>query len=91
MNKQQEQLLAEIESMSFEEARNKLASGAYGDIGSPNYNLCVSWLSLKEASLRDEHASAAARWARHAAYAAYAAAIIAAISSIITIVYMNKP
>lgn len=86
MNKHEKDIISKIESMSFEQIRDELASGSFGDIGSPNYNLCLSWLSLKEASLRDSNTAQAARWARHAAYAAYTAAIIATISIITTII-----
>jgi len=75
-----------IDSMSLEDARKELASGTFGDFDSPNYNFCLSRLSLKEASIRDANASEAAKWARHAAYAAYWAAILAGITIIVTII-----
>ena len=80
-------MINRLESMPFEEAREKILKGDLGSqLGSPNHDLFLSWLSLKESKLRDERESRTLRWARHAAYAAYAAAIIAAISIIITII-----
>jgi len=80
-------MVERLESMTMEQARTALASKEFGDIGSPTYTFCVSWVSAKEANLRDSNARSAAFWARQAAYAAYAAAVIAAISIIITIIF----
>lgn len=80
-------LINRLESMPFDEAREKILKGDLGSqIDSPNHKLFLSWLEFKESELRDERESKTLRWARHAAYAAYAAAIIAAISIIITII-----
>jgi len=39
--------------MPIEQARLEIASGAFGDIGSPNHTFASSWLSGKEASIRE--------------------------------------
>jgi hypothetical protein len=79
-------LIERLEAMPFEKAREAILKQETGcKIGSPDHDLSLSWLSLKDAELRDAREESTQRWARHAAYAAYAAAIIAAISIIITI------
>lgn len=79
-------LIARLESMPFEEARSKILTRQLGnDIDSPNHQFCLSWLREKEAGFRERRESETLVWARHAACAAYAAAIIAAISIAITI------
>lgn len=86
MNKHEKEMTDRLDSMPIEEARKRLASGTFGDIASPDYNFCFSWLSVKEASLRDANASDAVRWAQKATYAAYIAAILAFLSIITTII-----
>ena len=54
-------------------------------IGSPNHQIFLSWLSLKESKFCEDRELKILCWARHAAYGAYAAAIIADISIVITI------
>lgn len=85
MNIHKKEIIDRLDSLPLEQARKELASGTFGDIDSPNYNFCYSWLSVKEAALRDANAKEAARWARYAAYAAYTAAILAAISIIVSV------
>jgi hypothetical protein len=83
-----ENLIESLESMPFEEARSKILKEEMGNqIGSPNHQICLSWLSLKESKLSENRGAETVRWARHAAYAAYAAAIMAAISIVITIIF----
>ena len=86
MNIRKKEMIGRLDSMSLEQARKELASGTFGDIDSPNYNFCFSWLSVKEATLRDTNAKNAERWARRAAYAAYLAVILTTISIIVTVV-----
>jgi hypothetical protein len=79
-------LIERLESMPFEEARSKILREEMGNqIGSPNHQICLSWLSLKESKFCEDRELKTLCWARHAAYGAYAAAIIAAISIVITI------
>jgi len=84
-NRNEQDMVARLQTMSLEDARKALAEKQFGDVGSPNHEFCSSWLSVKESEVRDERDSKTLRWARHAAYAAYIAAIMAAISIAITI------
>jgi hypothetical protein len=43
----------QIDSMTIEQARIKIASGSFGGIGSPAHAFASSWLSAREANLRD--------------------------------------
>ncbi len=36
------------------EARSKIFSGEYGDIGSPNYLTAIAWLNSKESQAREK-------------------------------------
>lgn len=42
-----------LDALSIEDARIEIASGAFGDIGSPNHAVASALLAAKEASLRD--------------------------------------
>jgi hypothetical protein len=53
MEKYQKDIADQIDSMSIKQARIKIASGLFGGIGSPAHAFAVSWLSAKEANLRD--------------------------------------
>lgn len=53
MHKWQREIVNKLETMPIQTARLEIASGAFGDIGSPNHALASAWLSAKEASLRD--------------------------------------
>jgi len=78
--------IALLESMPFEEARRKILHRELGNhFDSTKHQLCLSWLRHEEERRRDLRESSTLRWARHAAYAAYTAAAIAFISMIITI------
>ena len=52
MQKYQKDIADQIDSMPIEQARVKIASGFFGDIGSQSYAFASSWLSAKEANLR---------------------------------------
>lgn len=53
MEKYQKDIADQIDSMPIEQARVKIASGLFGGIGSPAHAFASSWLSAKEANLRD--------------------------------------
>lgn len=80
-----ERIIKQLESMSFEEARNKILLGELGyDLNSLSHNFCLNWLLHKESQIRDDReraflskASSQIRWARLAAILATIAAIIA--------------
>ena len=96
-----------LESMPFEEARNKILRTELGyDLDSPGHIFCLSWLESKEASLRDDCeettlsiakddnriASDALETARRNERWAMYAAIIAIVAAIIaTMAYMKSP
>ena len=48
-------IIKQLESMPFEETRNKILLGELGfDFGSCSHNFCLSWLLNKESQIRDE-------------------------------------
>ena len=53
MEKYQKDIADQIDSMSIKQARIKIASGLFGGIGSPAHAFASSWLSAREANLRD--------------------------------------
>ena len=53
MEKYQKEIADQIDSMSIEQARMKIASGYFGGIGSLAHAFASSWLSAKEANRRD--------------------------------------
>lgn len=53
MNRSDKKIADRIDAMSVEQARQEIASGAFGAIGSPNHRFALSWLSTREAALRD--------------------------------------
>lgn len=53
MEKYQKDIADQIDSMPIEQARVEIASGFFGSIGSPAHAFASSWLSAKEANLRD--------------------------------------
>ncbi len=53
MEKYQKDIADQIDSIPIEQARVKIASGFFGGIGSPAHAFASSWLSAKEANLRD--------------------------------------
>jgi hypothetical protein len=53
MRRNQQEIAARIDAMPIEQARLEIASGTFGDIGSPNQLFAASWLSAKEKNLRD--------------------------------------
>lgn len=64
MNRHQKEMVNRLEAMSIEQARREIASGSFGDIGSPNHAFASSWLSVKEATLRDAREAKTASLAR---------------------------
>jgi len=53
MRRHEKEIADRIDAMSVKQARLEIASGAFGDIGSPNHAFATSWLSTKEENLRD--------------------------------------
>jgi hypothetical protein len=77
-------LIEQLESMPFEIARSKILKGEMNNqIGSVNHEICLSWLSLKDAEIKECRDKRTLYWARNAAYAAYTATILSLISIIV--------
>jgi len=53
MKNYQKDIAEQIDSMPVKEARMKIASGDFGDIGSPKHAFASSWLSAKEENLKN--------------------------------------
>jgi len=53
MYKSQKEMIKTLESIPLDQARLEIATGKYGDIGSPNHIAYSSWLKAKQTSLRD--------------------------------------
>lgn len=53
MEKYQQEIADQIDSMTIEQARMKVAAGLFGGIGSLAHAFAASWLSTREANLRD--------------------------------------
>ena len=51
MNRSEQEMIDRLESMPLSEARRAIATGLFGDIGSPNHAFCTSWLQAKDAEL----------------------------------------
>jgi len=64
MKKYQKGIADQIDSMPIEQARIKIASGFFGDIGSPAHIFASSWLSAKEANLRDAREAKMKPWGK---------------------------
>lgn len=47
--------IEEIEKMSLDEARDAITNRQYGDINSPNYNIAMHCLKMKQDALQDKH------------------------------------
>ena len=54
MRRNEKDIAERIDSMSIEKARIEIASGIFGDIGSPNHRFAESWLSAREKNLNDK-------------------------------------
>ena len=54
MKRHEEDIVDRIDAMSIEQARIEIASGTFGDIGSPNHKFADAWLSAKEKNLQNE-------------------------------------
>jgi hypothetical protein len=53
MRRHEKEMADRLDAMSVEQARREIASGAFGDIGSPNHTFAASLLSARETSLRE--------------------------------------
>ena len=76
-------MIERLEAMPLEQARRAIASGSFGDVGSPNHDFCLSWLSAKESAIREEREEESLYISRKALRNSIWATIIAAIALII--------
>jgi len=81
MNNYDKSLVTQLEDMPFNEARDKIATGKLGAIGSPQHAFCSSWLGAKEAALRDTREEETLRIAHKANKMAVFAIILGTISA----------
>jgi len=87
-------MIERLESMPLEEARRAIATGAFGDIGSPNHDICKSWLQARDTALqhsRDSEVLGLSRDALHNSKLATRIAIIALILSVIVFALQFVP
>ena len=77
MNNAQKEMIVLLEAMPLEEARQQIATGKFGDVGSPNHAFCLSWLTAKEATRSDALASEANRLSKWALWVSVFALLIA--------------
>ena len=83
MNNAQREMIERLESMPLEQARRALASGSFGDVGSPNHDFCLSWLSAKESAVREAREEESLSVSRKALRNSIGATIIATFAMII--------
>ena len=84
---QDEELIKRLESMPFEEAREKILKRQLGNtLDSPNHRLCLSWLQCKESKLRDDREDETLSIARKALRSSKAATWIATSAIILSII-----
>ena len=57
MNESDKRFIAQLETMTLEQARRELASGTFCRVGSGNHTFASSWLAVKEAEERDKRDS----------------------------------
>jgi len=86
MNKHEKDMKDRLEAMPLEQARTEITTGAFATIGSPNHEFDLSWLSDKEAELRDARDTEALAIARSADLSAKEALRVAKQEKIIAII-----
>ena len=60
------QMIERLESMPLEDARRAISTGVFGDIGSPNHDICMSWLQAQDITLQHSRESEALGLSRDA-------------------------
>jgi len=55
-----------LEAMPLEEARGAIATGKFGEVGSPNHTICMSWFQAQDMALQHSRESEALRISRDA-------------------------
>ena len=86
LNESDKKVIAQLEAMTLEQARKKLASGDFGKQGSGNHDFASSWLSVKEAEERDKRSERSETISLKALRTSTWANIIAIIAIILSII-----
>ena len=79
-------MIERLESMSLDEARRAIATGQFGDIGSPNHAFCSSWLAALDASLQHARETEALTISREALTNSKLATRIAIIALVLSVI-----
>ena len=91
MSDSDKKFIAKLEAMPLEQARRELASGTFGNIGSPNHIFASSWLVVKESENRDNQDLRIEFISRKALRNSTWANIIAIIAMIIAVMAIIVP
>jgi|SRR3546814_822352 len=86
MRRPEQQMIERLEAMSLDEARRMIATGGFGDIGSPNHSFCMSWLQAKDVELQHARESEALAISRDALSNSKLATRIAIAALILTLI-----
>ena len=86
MDKSQEVMIKQLESMPLDQARLEIVLEKCGNIGSPSHVFASSWLSAKQASVRDAREEKTLSIARRANTNAIIAMILSAIIALAMII-----
>lgn len=86
MDDEEKKLTNILESISLDQARQKLANGDFGSSIGRNYVFVSSWISRKEVALREAREAEILSISRKALWTSYAAIIIAIIAILFPII-----
>jgi hypothetical protein len=90
MKTNQKEIVKRLESLSLDEARERIASGEFGGYGGDNHSFALAWISAKEAELRDKRDSDLILLAKRTLRIAIATLIIATMTLIAAIMTINN-
>lgn len=82
----QQKIAGQLEAMPIDQARKAITTGAFAEIGSPDYDVALSWLVGKEAELRDKRDLRSESMSRKALFNSRLANIIAIIAILLSII-----
>jgi hypothetical protein len=86
MRQSELEMIARLESTPLEEARRAISTGAFGDIGSPNHAICMSWLQAQDTKLQHARESEALGLSREALGNSKLATRIAIIALVLSVI-----
>lgn len=81
-------MIERLESMPLEEARRAISTGAFGDIGSPNHVICMSWLQAQDTSLQHSREDEALDVSRDALRNSKLATRIATLALVLSVIVL---